>query len=376
MSHKILNFLRDRAPQTPYLVVDLDVVEQRFRDWTSALPGVHLHYAVKANPSPPVLRRLHALGSRFDVASVAELDLAIAAGARPDTVSFGNTIKKAADVARAFERGVRLFATDSVADVDAIALAAPGAEVFVRLLTTGHGADWPLTRKFGCDPAIAADLLIRAAARGLRPAGVSFHVGSQQHDPDAWDPPLAAAARVFRTVAERSGLALDLVNIGGGFPAHLLEPTAPPDRYGAAITAALRRHFPGRRLRLIAEPGRALVADAGLIESEVVLISRKGDGDDRRWVFLDIGLFNGLTETLEEAIRYRIETPRRGPTSPVILAGPTCDSADVLYDKAGYVLPDALKIGDRIRIWSTGAYTSSYSSVAFNGIEPLRSYVV
>ena len=107
-----------------------------------------------------------------------------------------------------------------------------------------------------------------------------------------------------------------------------------------------------------------------------MLISRKGDGDDRRWVFLDIGLFNGLTETLEEAIRYRIETPRRGPTSPVILAGPTCDSADVLYDKAGYVLPDALKIGDRIRIWSTGAYTSSYSSVAFNGIEPLRSYVV
>ncbi len=376
MSDKILRFVRDSAPATPYLVVDLDVVEERFAAWTRALPGVDLHYAVKANPAPEVLARLHALGCRFDVASPAEVDLAIGAGARPGSISYGNTIKKASDVAMAFGRGVRLFATDCVADVEMLAQRAPGAEVFVRLLSNGHGADWPLSRKFGCAPHVAVELLVLAADLGLRPAGVSFHVGSQQHDPDAWDPALESAADVFRSVSRRGGIDLDLINIGGGFPADLLEPTAAPGRYGAAIAAALRRHFPGRRLRLLAEPGRGLVGDAGLIEAEVVLISRKGDGDERRWVFLDIGLFNGLTETLEEAIRYRIETPRSGPASPVILAGPTCDSADVLYDKAGYLLPDALRIGDRVRIWSTGAYTASYSTVGFNGLEPLRSYVL
>ena len=124
------------------------------------------------------------------------------------------------------------------------------------------------------------------------------------------------------------------------------------------------------------EPGRGLVGDAGVILTEVVLIARKGGTDDRRWVYLDIGKFGGLAETMDEAIRYPIECDRHGPAEPVILAGPTCDSADVLYERTPYALPLGLEIGDRLRLASTGAYTSTYASVSFNGFAPLQTHCV
>jgi ornithine decarboxylase len=374
MTERIRAFLRNRRDEGPCLVVDLDVVRDNYAAFAKALPDTRVFYAVKANPAPEVLALLASLGSCFDTASVAEIEMVLAAGATPDRISYGNTIKKERDIARAFALGVRLFAVDCKAEVEKIARAAPGARVFCRFLFDCAGAEWPLSRKFGCDPTMAADVLEHAHRLGLEPFGVSFHVGSQQRRTQAWDLALKSAAAIFRTCAER-GISLSMVNLGGGFPTRYLKEVPGVESYGRSIFRALRKHFGNAIPETIIEPGRGMVGNAGVIEAEVVLVSKKSEQEEVRWVYLDIGKFGGLAETMDEAIRYPIRTPRDGDRlSACVLAGPTCDSADVLYEKVPYPLPVSLEIGDKVLIEGTGAYTATYSSVAFNGFEPLRTY--
>ncbi|MBO6718612.1 MAG: type III PLP-dependent enzyme [Rhizobiaceae bacterium] len=375
-TQRVLDFLATRRPEGPCLVVDLDVVRDNYRTFERALPDSRIFYAVKANPAPEILRLLASLGSNFDTAGVAEIEMALDAGATPDRISFGNTIKKERDIARAFELGIRLFAVDCEAEVEKVARAAPGSRVFCRVLTDGEGAEWPLSRKFGCVPEMAIDVLRRAAALGLDAYGVSFHVGSQQTDLTAWDRALGDAKRVFATLADE-GIVLKMVNMGGGFPTRYLRDVPAAQAYGQAIFTALRAHFGNRIPETIIEPGRGMVGNAGTIRSEVVLVSKKSDNDNLRWVYLDIGKFGGLAETMDEAIRYPITTARDADEKGgCVLAGPTCDSADVMYEKTPYPLPLSLTIGDEVLIEGTGAYTTTYASVAFNGFEPLRSYVI
>jgi ornithine decarboxylase len=375
-TQRILDFLATRRPTGPCLVVDLDVGRDNFRAFETALPDSKIYYAVKANPAPEILRLLAAMGSSFDTASVAEVEMAMDAGALADRISFGNTIKKERDIARAYQLGIRLFAVDCVEEVEKIARVAPGSRVFCRVLTDGEGAEWPLSRKFGCVPSMAVDVLRHAKGLGLDAYGVSFHVGSQQTDLTAWDRALADAKAVFATLAEE-GIVLKMVNMGGGFPTRYLRDVPAAQAYGQAIFSALRKHFGNAIPETIIEPGRGMVGNAGVIKSEVVLISKKADNDNVRWVFLDIGKFGGLAETMDEAIRYPIVTAHDGTeTAPCVLAGPTCDSADVMYEKTPYPLPLSLTIGDEVLIEGTGAYTTTYSAVAFNGFEPLRSYVI
>ena len=375
-TQRILDFLATRRPSGPCLVVDLDVVRDNFRAFEKALPDSKIYYAVKANPAPEILRLLAAMGSSFDTASVAEVEMAMDAGAPADRISFGNTIKKERDVARAYELGIRLFAVDCVEEVEKVARAAPGSRVFCRVLTDGEGAEWPLSRKFGCVPQMAVDVLVYAHQLGLDAYGVSFHVGSQQTDLSAWDRALADAHRVFASLAKQ-GIHLKMVNMGGGFPTRYLRDVPEAQAYGQAIFGALRKHFGNRIPETIIEPGRGMVGNAGVIKAEVVLVSKKADNDNVRWVYLDIGKFGGLAETMDEAIRYPIVTARDADEkTPCVLAGPTCDSADVLYEKTPYPLPLTLTIGDEVLIEGTGAYTTTYSAVAFNGFEPLRSYVI
>ena len=378
MTERIREFLRDRHDRgldnEPCLVVDLEVVRDNYQSFARALPDSRVFYAVKANPAPEVLSLLASLGSCFDTATVAEIEMALAAGATPDRISYGNTIKKERDIARSFALGIRLFAVDSVAEVEKIARAAPGARVFCRILYDCAGAEWPLSRKFGCDPEMAVEVLDLAKRLGLEPCGISFHVGSQQPKVKAWDRALAMASTVFRDCAER-GINLTMVNMGGGFPTKYLKNVPTVKTYGSAIFRALRRHFGNRIPETIVEPGRGMVGNAGMIEAEVVLVSKKSENDDVRWVYLDIGKFGGLAETMDESIRYPIRTPRDGgEVGPCVLAGPTCDSADVLYEKVPYPLPVSLEIGDKVLIEGTGAYTATYASVAFNGFEPLRTF--
>ncbi len=376
MNQKIARFLADNEPETPCLVVDLDVVAENFAMFRRVLPLAEVYYAVKANPAPQILSLLNRLGSSFDAASIYEVEQCIAAGATPGRISLGNTIKKRAHIARAHDLGVQLFAFDSEAELDKLAAAAPGAEVYCRFLMSGDGADWPLSEKFGCAPAMVPELLRRARALGLVPCGVSFHVGSQQRDAGQWDVGIEISADIFAELAGH-GIELRMVNIGGGFPARYRAKIDPVERYAEIVTGSLTRHFGNRLPAVIAEPGRFLPGDAGVIQAEVVLISRKSRDDDRRWVYLDIGRFGGLVEVMDESIQYRIRTPGNGgPTGPVVICGPTCDEVDILYDKAGYHLPLDLAIGDKVEILSAGAYTASYCSVGFNGFPPLAEYYI
>jgi ornithine decarboxylase len=368
-------FLDERAPMTPCLVIDLDAVRHNYRTLRAALPEAAVFYAVKANPAPEVVRALVAEGSSFDVASTGEIDLCLAQGAAPESLSYGNPIKKAADIAYAFGLGVRRFTFDSEGDLANLAEHAPGARVSCRFLVDAPQSGTPFGRKFGCAPDMAIRLLARAADLGLSPDGACFHVGSQHTDPAAWVSGIAEAGRIARALTE-CGVPTRSLNLGGGFPTGYAAPAPPLDVHAKAIRAAVAEHF-AEAPELLIEPGRAVVATAGLIRSEVVLVSRKSDTDEHRWVYLDIGRYSGMAETENEYIAYRLRTAHpSAPDGPVIIAGPTCDGDDVLYQHTPYRLPTALRAGDHVDILDAGAYTASYSSVSFNGFPPLPTHFV
>ncbi len=216
MTERILDYLRTRPSEGPRLIVDIDVVRDNYLAFAKAMPDTRVFYAVKANPAHEILELLARLGSCFDCASIGEIEMVLAVGATADRISFGNTIKKERDIQRAYERGVRLFAVDCEAEVEKIARAAPGSKVFCRILCDGAGAEWPLSRKFGCQPELAPRVLELAHRLGLVAHGLSFHVGSQQTNPKMWDEALASSAAIFRDLAER-GIQLAMVNLGGGF---------------------------------------------------------------------------------------------------------------------------------------------------------------
>ena len=376
---KIDAFLRDTDAPTPFVVIDVDMVEQRYQQLTQAIPQARVYYAVKANPALPILRRLVGLGSAFDVASPAEIDCCLEAGASPADISYGNTIKKRRDIAYAASCGVMRYTIDAEPELAKVIDNAPGASICVRLRHECGGADWPLSRKFGCDPFEVENLLVLAHEAGM-PAGVSFHVGSQQRDLDAWNDSLEVVARLMDRARGR-GATPSFVNLGGGFPGTYREHAPSMDAYGHAVRTALQNWFPADGPNALAEvmvePGRYMVADAGVLRSEVVLVSRRSPLDTERWVYLDCGKFHGLAETMDEAIRYRLRTPHDGGlTGPVAIAGPTCDSADVLYEKSAYELPLALAEGDMVDVLSAGAYTTTYSSIGFNGFPPLQEHFV
>jgi ornithine decarboxylase len=364
---------RTDLPPTPFLELEVDVAVARYRALAAALPGAVVHYAVKANPHPDLLAALVAAGANADVASPAEVRTALAAGASPDDLVYSNPVKRHDHIAEAAALGVRLLVVDSLPELHKVAEAAPGTAVLCRLVTSGAGSDWPLSRKYGCSVPQAVDILRAAPALGLDPAGVSFHVGSQQRDPEAWRSPIAAAATVFHALAA-DGLRPWLLDLGGGFPAHHEGGVPAIEAYGAVIEDELARSFErGSRPRIIVEPGRGIVGDAGAVVTTVVAVVSRGDV---RWVYLDAGVFTGLVETLDEAIRYRLETSADGgPTGPCVLAGPTCDSADVLYQVEPVHLPLDLAEGDIVRLESAGAYTACYSTIGFNGFDPLPTVV-
>jgi ornithine decarboxylase len=376
MTPKVARFLAEVSPATPCLVLDVDRVAENYARLQAAMPLARIYYAVKANPAAPILDRLVRLGSCFDAASFNEVKACLAAGAAPSAISYGNTVKKERDIAAAFAEGVTMFAFDSEEELAKLARCAPGARVYCRILVENTGAEWPLSRKFGCEVAMAKRLMMKAAEWGLDPYGLSFHVGSQQTDTAAYQAAIGKVAMLF-TDLKQAGVKVRMVNLGGGYPVRYRTEVPEIGDFGAAIMSAMAEHFGNDLPEMVVEPGRFLVGDAGVVASEVVLVSRKGDEDPVRWVYLDIGRFGGLAETEGEAIRYAIRTPHDGTADgPVTIAGPTCDSADTLYEKANYRLPLALKAGDRIELLATGAYVTTYASQGFNGFTPLAEHYV
>jgi len=378
MWHKFME--TSKSLETPCVIIDLETIKTTYKDLIKNFPYAEVYYAVKANPNIEVLKMLNDLGSSFDIASRYELDKVLSLGIEAEKLSYGNTIKKARDIAYFYEKGVRMYATDSKDDLKNIAQWAPGSRVYIRILVEStSSADWPLSRKFGCHPDMAYDLCIQARDTGLIPYGISFHVGSQQRDIGQWNDALAKTKYLMDSLEEEEEIKLEMINMGGGFPAAYVTPANELSDYATEITRYLKEDFGDELPRVIIEPGRSLVGNSGVLVSEVILVSRKNNTALYRWVYLDTGVFNGLIETLNESIKYPVITDKDEECKKhgeVIVAGPTCDSMDIMYEDYRCSLPTNLKQGDRVYFLSTGAYTSSYASVEFNGFPPIKTYVI
>ena len=371
--NRIQEFAKDKA--TPFVVIDTNIIAKQYDDMVNNFPFASVYYAVKANPAKEILSLLRDKGSNFDIASIYELDMVTNVGVTTDRVSYGNTIKKRQDVRAFYERGVRMYASDSEADLRMLAEEAPGSRVYLRILTEGtHTADWPLSRKFGCQNEMAYELLVLAKELGLVPYGISFHVGSQQRDIGAWDSAIGKVKGIFDRLREEHDIHLKMINLGGGFPANYIDKTNTLAMYAEQIKHFLQEDFGDDLPEIILEPGRSLISNAGVLVSEVVLISKKSYTALERWVFTDVGKFSGLIETMDEAIKFPIYTEKQGELDKCVIAGPTCDSADIMYEHYSYGLPNDLAIGDRMYWLTAGAYTTTYSAVCFNGFPPLKDY--
>ena len=381
MTPKVSSFI-DAMPATPCLVLDLDRVADNYAAIRRALPAAAIYYAVKANPAQPILRLLAESGSCFDAASLPEIESCLAAGADAARISFGNTVKKPSAIAAAHAHGVPLYAFDSAEELAKIAAHAPGAKVYCRIEVKNEGAEWPLSKKFGTTTERAKELLLSAPDMGLVAHGISFHVGSQQTGTEAYALAVAQAAMIF-TDLKAQGVELKMINLGGGFPVRYQRDVPAADDFGNVIMNAMIKHFGNDIPDMLIEPGRSMVGNAGTVVSEAVLVCQRIPADPRRWVYLDIGRYGGLAETEGEAIRYRVTASGRGPAGsafgpvgPVVLAGPSCDGVDVMYEKTPYFLPVSLKSGDRVLIHDTGAYVTSYASQNFNGFAPLEEHYI
>jgi ornithine decarboxylase len=377
------------AAETDRLVYDLTGIEESYDALVERLPGVEVRFAVKACPVDEVIAALEARGAGVDAASTNEIAQALRLGVPAHRIHFGNTIKADRDIADAYAAGVRDFATDSTQDVAAIAARAPGSRVFCRIATTGEGAQWGLSRKFGCSVADAVKVLDHAHELGLVPAGLSAHVGSQQMRPEAWQAMFEDFGRAISTLSDLR-LGLEYVNLGGGLPAlgyldRHGQPLEPPlDKIFATLREGMQHlsTLSASPLRFLIEPGRHLVADHGAIRAHVQRLSEREliDGRRQHWLYLSVGKFNGLYEM--DALQFRLVFPARQderagaglerPRVSAVVAGPTCDSDDAFADAQGLVeVPADLESGEPVWILSCGAYATSYSTRGFNGIDPL-----
>jgi ornithine decarboxylase len=354
---------------TPYLITDLDTVSQRHAAFSAALPGVRAFYAMKCNPAPEVLNTLAARGAGFEIASIGELRLLQRLGVDPAEVLYSNPVKPPAHIAAAHAAGLWRFSFDSPNELAKIAENAPGAAVYVRLRVDDSNSVFPLSRKFGTGVDEAFDLMLLALDLGLRPYGITFHVGSQCGNPAAWRAAIGAAGRLMSRLA-LADIRIGMLDVGGGFPARYVEPVPSIQAIGEMINPALAELLPYRPDLVAAEPGRHLVAESSVMAAGVIGRERRGD---ENWLFVDVSAYHGMMETLQTANGwdYPLWTSRDDHADvlhvPFTVTGPSCDSSDTMF--SGVLLPATLDVGDTLYIGSAGAYTLSYAS-AFNGFDP------
>ena len=354
--------------RTPFLLMSRRMLRERSAEFTAFSPRVQTLYSVKANPAPQVLSFFMGLDIGYEVSSLAELRQVLSLGVPAEEVSTSNPVKSPEFIRYAYRRGLREYVLDSSEEVRKLARYAPGSGVLVRLAVDNTESAWPLDEKYGVEPAEAAELLLDARDRGLQPQGATFHVGSQCTGLTSWRSALEKAAEVWRRSAAE-GIALSTLNVGGGFAAHhTAEVPTVTESMETIVSCADELFPPGTELH--AEPGRGLVGDAGVLVASVIGTARRGSQD---WVYLDVGVFNGLTETVG-GLGYSIVPVNggaQGPERPWVVAGPTCDSFDVVSRET--LLPE-LSAGDRVAIAPAGAYTTSYAS-RFNGASIPKTYL-
>ncbi|MHB8748853.1 MAG: type III PLP-dependent enzyme [Aggregatilineales bacterium] len=366
MATRLSAYERARAAtaQTPFLALDSVRLIETYHALQEALPDIEIFYAIKANADVGILRLLNQEGASYDVASLGELNKVLALGVPGARVVCSNPIKNRQLLERCAETGVYAVVADSDDEVRKIAHYTPGARVYIRLAVDNSGAVMPLDKKFGVSAEQAIAELALARDLGLQPIGLAFHVGSQCVQVYPWAHAIQACGAIWRAAAEH-GIKLSFLDLGGGYPVRT-DPSVPTlSEIGHAITSAIAEYIPHTPdLRVIVEPGRGLVGEAGVMVMTVVGRAQRGD---KTWLYLDGGVFHGMTEILEGFSLYQVlaEDENAPLTHYYTLAGPTCDSADTMLRDVA--LPET-NIGDRLYILNTGAYSTEYATT-FNGFD-------
>jgi ornithine decarboxylase len=346
-----------RTYERPFVILDTAIVREKVRRFRAAMPRVRPHYAIKANPDPRVIEALRQEGAGCEIASSAELDLLVGLGVPAAELCYSNPMKSRQAIAHASAKGVEWFVIDSVDELRRIHEIKADARMYVRISTPNIGADWPLAGKFGAGAVETREIVATAAKLDADLAGVTFHVGSQCRNPENWRVGIERARALFDAML-KAGLRPRLLDIGGGFPVRHVKPIPSIEVIGEVVNDALQAF--SEEVQVIAEPGRYLVSDAGYFVCRVVGTTTRGG---KRWMHWDAGLFGGVLETTG-GLKYKIRSDRSGPDVPWHVAGPTCDSVDVvLRDEP---LPSDLREGDFIYIRNGAAYTNAYAC-EFNG---------
>jgi ornithine decarboxylase len=364
---KVLTYVDTQEIQTPFLLMDADRIRRNISRIGKNIPNSTVFYALKANPGAGIADLVNKEKIGFEIASGGELKILVSLGVEPSRIISSNPVKSIPFLKMAAEYGVSYFAFDSPEELGKIARYAPGSQVYVRLSVPNEGSEWPLSKKFGLEIDDAVELLSIAEAKGLHPVGITFHVGSQCRSPYNWNIAIDKATILWEK-AEQKGIRLNLLNIGGGYPINYTKVVADIDTIERNIAGLIAEKFP-RDTRIHLEPGRAVIGDAGILVGSVIGKARRRDED---WLYLDVGVFNGLMESLG-GIRYTyILEAKEGAEKRWTIAGPSCDSFDVI--DRNVALPDP-EIGALILILSSGAYTVSYAS-EFNGFAIPRNILI
>ncbi len=355
----IRNYFSDY--QTPFIVINIQKLRENCRRFKKAFPSTRIYFAVKANNHPGVLKIFRDEGLNFDVASWGEIQMLSGQGICTDRMAFNAPTKIPHEIKRAYLAGVKNFTFDSAMEIEKIAALAPGSNVMARIEVDKNGSFYPLDQKFGMNDDEACDTLCYAKKFGLIPYGLTFHVGSQNTDPDSW---IRAMRRIatLREKLQSLGLDLPVVDIGGGYPVCYNESIPEIEEIAERINKASAEFF-GKEVEIWVEPGRSLVSDAAVLVTSVINRARRGK---KEWLYLDSGVFHGLIETWESiGFEFPILTNKDGGrVEDFVLAGPTCDSGDVISRRSS--LPENLTLGDRLYFLNAGAYTNSME--VYNGI--------
>lgn len=359
---------------TPFLAMSSRIIKERYDQLLKTLPVKGIYFAVKSNPDPELLRNISALGAKFEIASIYELQTLCEIGVDASEVLYSNPVKPTEAIKRAFEAGVRTFAIDSFNEIEKVASVAPGSNIYIRLLVNDFSSKIPLSKKFGLHASEAVEAATYILDRGLTPAGLTFHVGSQSSSSDLWDFAIQVCGKVMREMAEKD-IKIQTINIGGGFPVHYREQVPDLEDISAVIMHARDEYLP-YTVDMIAEPGRYLVAQAGSLVTSVIGRSVR---NGKNWVYTDTSAFHGLLETMpcQGQIQYPIkmldsEAAVGEKKASFTLTGPTCDYLDTYANEV--VLPLSISEGDKLEISAAGAYTVPFASF-FNGFPPPKVYL-
>ncbi|MFH0713432.1 MAG: type III PLP-dependent enzyme [Candidatus Micrarchaeota archaeon] len=347
---------------TPTIVISENRIKYNYNTFKKYMPRVEVHYAVKANGHRGVLNILRNCGSNFDVASFAEIEYLLSIGVDATRMVYSNPVKMEEDIVRAYNVGVEWFVYDSDAELKKLARYAPESEVTLRIAVSNANSMYKLSSKFGADPKHAIRLLLKAKKMGLNPTGLTFNAGSHNLGATDYIEAIKLSKKLFKE-AKKEGISLDTLDIGGGFPP-LGDENVDSAKILQEVYEALEEHFPKESgIELIAEPGRFLVKDAGTLVTKVIGKAKRGDV---MWYYLDDGTSNSLTDIKFSGWKFDYVTSRRGRKKLCVLAGPTCDSFDVISREEW--LPE-MEVGDLILVPQVGAYTNGLAS-HYNGFKP------